>query len=36
MIVDKKFYNVKCDCCGALLDETYWDDGYPLELEDED
>ena len=26
MIVDKKFYNVKCDCCGALFNETYWDE----------
>lgn len=27
MIEDKKFYNIRCDGCGRLLDEeTWWDD----------
>lgn len=27
MIVDRKFYNIQCDHCGALLDEeNWWDD----------
>ena len=26
MIEKKEFYNVRCDCCGQLLDEeTWWD-----------
>ena len=26
-MIDKKvFYNLKCDCCGQLIDETYWDE----------
>ena len=25
-MIDKKvFYNLKCDCCGQLIDEQYWD-----------
>jgi hypothetical protein len=27
MIVEKKFKNVRCDACGALLDEENWWDG---------
>ena len=27
MVIDRKFYNIRCDHCGALLDEeTWWDD----------
>ena len=27
MITKKEFYNIKCDCCGQLLDdENYWDE----------
>ena len=26
-MIDKKvFYNLKCDCCGQLIDEQYWDE----------
>ena len=28
MKVEKRYYNIKCDCCGQLLDpDSYWDDG---------
>jgi hypothetical protein len=28
MKVQKVYYNIKCDCCGQLLDpDSYWDDG---------
>ena len=26
MIIDRKFHNIQCDHCGALLDEEYWCD----------
>ena len=26
MIVYKQFHNIKCDACGRLIDETWWDD----------
>ena len=27
MILKKEFYNIKCDCCGQILDdENYWDE----------
>lgn len=26
MIIDRQFYNIKCDHCGALLDEDLWCD----------
>ena len=26
MIVDRQFHNIKCDACGRLIDETWWDD----------
>jgi len=27
MIINRQFHNIKCDNCGALLDEeTWWDD----------
>lgn len=27
MIIKKEFYNIKCDCCGQVLDEEeYWDE----------
>lgn len=25
-IVKKDFFNLKCDICGALYDDEYWDD----------
>lgn len=31
MIVNRQFHNIKCDYCGALLDnETWWDDAKAL------
>ena len=28
MKVERRYYNIKCDCCGQLLDpDSYWDDG---------
>ena len=31
MIVDRQFHNIKCDHCGALIDEeTWWDDKQAL------
>ena len=26
MIVDRQFHNIKCDACGRLIGETWWDD----------
>lgn len=24
MIVERLFYNVRCDCCGDILDKEFW------------
>lgn len=39
MIVKEYFYNVKCECCNALVDEDLWDgdeDGAKEKLYDSD
>jgi len=31
MIIDRQFHNIKCDCCGRLIDdETWWENGEPV------
>jgi len=31
MIQKKKFYNIKCDCCGQMIDEQFWNEPEAVE-----